>query len=606
MNEAANFCDGHCEMNLENVKEWEYEEFQFECQCNAPILSTPPTSSNQLLTNLTELFNTTTGLYDYSNYYSTYDFPPYKVGGINPDVSTLSMASVHYNNSYEYEVHNLYGHLQGKASTKVMEEITKKRGFVLSRSTIASSGHFMAHWLGDNVSSWVDMIYSVPGVLAMNLFGIPMVGADICGFNYNVSAELCARWVQLGALGYTLVRNHNTYVTIPQEPYSFGPSVLDISQSVLYLRYSLLPYYYTLFFDTSMRGGTVLSPLFLEYPSDPNCRSIDDQLMIGSALLFAPVLEEGQLERRVYFPASHWFDFFSGELISSSSSQFINIEIISIKQILLYIKGGSIVPLQPFTSPELSTRPLTSALARRNPFNLLIALTPSNQSLDLPDQDYYYYYNYYEDNLGSSSDYLTASGEMYFDDGISLNSPFSHWTFSAIFYWEYNYGIVDISIDKFDYKNYDPEEVYWKNVTMYGVSSYPNLVMLNNTLQISTFIYDRKLKALTIYDLNQPLSDSFTIYWGYNPPDQSPVEKFLIILSGILITVSILTFFTIIYYYCTRKLESFFFFKKFNHLVSDFEGGAGEVSFEMDTFSPPPAPEFHVDDKNCDGTLNFE
>jgi len=80
----------------------------------------------------------------------------------------------------------------------------------------------------------------------MNIFGIPFVGADICGFAGDTTEELCARWMALGSF-YPYSRNHNIEGAKSQEPYLWE-TVAEASRRNLKIRYTLLPYYYTLFY----------------------------------------------------------------------------------------------------------------------------------------------------------------------------------------------------------------------------------------------------------------------------------------------------------------------------------------------------------------------
>ena len=70
---------------------------------------------------------------------------------------------------------------------------------LICRSTFASSGRYGSHWLGDCKSQWDDLRTAVIGAQEFNLFGIPHVGSDICGFNGATTEELCLRWQQMGA-----------------------------------------------------------------------------------------------------------------------------------------------------------------------------------------------------------------------------------------------------------------------------------------------------------------------------------------------------------------------------------------------------------------------
>ncbi|NWW54633.1 LYAG glucosidase, partial [Pedionomus torquatus] len=202
-------------------------------------------------------------------------------------------------------------------------------------------------------------------VLLFNLFGVPLVGADICGFAGDTSEELCVRWTQLGAF-YPFMRNHNDHGTRPQEPFAFSPAAQAAMRNALHLRYSLLPFLYTLFHRAHSAGETVARPLFLEFPKDPNTWAVDRQLLWGGGLLVTPVLEAGKTKVSGYFPAGTWYSL-AGDSTIHSKGQWILLPA-PLDTINVHVRAGHILPLQ---EPAFSTTE-----SRKKGMALIVALTP--------------------------------------------------------------------------------------------------------------------------------------------------------------------------------------------------------------------------------------
>jgi alpha-glucosidase len=202
-------------------------------------------------------------------------------------------------------VRNVYGHQECRATRAFLERERPARPFVLTRSGCAGIQRFAAVWTGDNQSRWSHLRESIPMLLNLSLSGVAFCGADIGGFALPCTPELYARWIQLGAL-YPFARTHSMWLKPPQEPWRFGRRVERIAREALELRMRLLPYLYGLFRAAEETGAPPWRPLFFEFPEDAESAAVEDQFMLGPALLAAPVLERGARERELYLPAGRW------------------------------------------------------------------------------------------------------------------------------------------------------------------------------------------------------------------------------------------------------------------------------------------------------------
>ncbi|MCY7320700.1 MAG: DUF4968 domain-containing protein [Phormidesmis sp. CAN_BIN36] len=242
------------------------------------------------------------------------------------------------------ETHNLYGLTMSQSAYQGLERLRpNQRSFVLTRSGFAGIQRWSAVWMGDNQSLWEHLEMSLPMLCNMSLSGVAFVGADIGGFAGNATPELFARWMQVGML-YPFMRGHSALKSKPHEPWMFSDRVEQICRQYIELRYQLLPYLYTLFWQSATTGAAILRPLLYDYPNDPKTYALHDQVMLGASIMAAPICRPGMEYRAVYLPEGTWYDWWSGDRYQGNASI---LAYAPLERMPIYVKAGSIIPMQP-------------------------------------------------------------------------------------------------------------------------------------------------------------------------------------------------------------------------------------------------------------------
>ncbi|KFR15019.1 Maltase-glucoamylase, intestinal [Opisthocomus hoazin] len=376
-----------------------------------------------------------------------------------------------------YDVHSLYGYSMAISTQKVIEALYPgKRSFLISRSTFAGSGKHTGHWLGDNAATWDHLKWAIPGMLEFNLFGIPYIGADICGFFDDTTEELCRRWMQVGAF-YPFSRNHNSEGFIPQDPAVFGPDSVLVKTSKYYLniRYTLLPYLYTLFYKAHTRGDTVVRPVLHEFYSDEVTWTIDMQFLWGPGLLISPVLDPGMDTIQAYIPDAIWYEYDTGAKISVRK-EWTDLYLPEDKM-GLHLRGGYIYPTQ---NPANTT-----VASRKNPMGLIIAL---------------------DDNSA-------ASGDLFWDDGESTGTIES----KTYIYYEFTVSNNVLQMNAINSNYVDPNNLKFEEIKILGADQEITAVTVSQNNVVQDFplniTYYPLEKVALITGLQLELGKSYTVQW---------------------------------------------------------------------------------------------
>jgi len=241
-----------------------------------------------------------------------------------------------------WQVHSAYGMQMARATFEGLNAIRPQhRNWVFTRSAYAGAQRYASSWTADNRSTWEDLRITPAMLMNLGLSGQAFTGSDVGGFEGVPSPELFARWLSMAAF-HPFFRTHTTKSSPWQEPWRYGPEVEAISRKYIELRYQLLPYNYTLFWQNAASGLPMMRPMFFEDATDDAFLVCDDQWLFGDHLLVAPALEENMVARDVLLPAGDWYDFWSDERLPGGQtlSRETPLDVVP-----LFVRAGAVLPL---------------------------------------------------------------------------------------------------------------------------------------------------------------------------------------------------------------------------------------------------------------------
>jgi alpha-D-xyloside xylohydrolase len=262
--------------------------------------------------------------------------------------------------------YNIYPLLHTAAIYDGFRRDVSHRALILSRDAyLGSQRNGTMVWSSDIYPTWDAFRRQIPTGLDFTASGMAYWTNDVGGWQYlpaehhpshpplldpsdargNVGGyvdypELYTRWFEYGTF-LPIMRTHGSRTH--NEVWSYGRQAEPILEKYLKLRYELMPYIYSLGYNTYKTGAPFMRALFMDFPKDPKVADLSDEYMFGPAFLVAPVTEQGATSREVYLPAAaDWYNYWTDERLHGGQTIRIDAPIDSLP---LFVRAGSILPL---------------------------------------------------------------------------------------------------------------------------------------------------------------------------------------------------------------------------------------------------------------------
>lgn len=270
------------------------------------------------------------------NYYDN-GVPNFWLDEAEPEVHPQQYGNLKFHLGNGAQTAMLYPYYYSELFYDGLKEAGEEDVILLTRAAYPGIQKFGALvWNGDIASTFLNLRMSIKSGLSMAMAGIPWWNSDIGGFHSadiqsDYFKELIVRWTQFGVFS-PVMRLHGARQRTPDqierhpgvkersggdnEIWSFGDENYEILKDLVLLRERLKPYICKQMDIASTEGKPIMRPMFFDYYKDEVCYELEDQYMFGEDILFAPITEQGCVERQVYLPEGNWIDVNSKELIA--------------------------------------------------------------------------------------------------------------------------------------------------------------------------------------------------------------------------------------------------------------------------------------------------
>lgn len=252
------------------------------------------------------------------------------------------------------EVHNIYGHDWARLIYEgYQSDFEDIRPFILMRAGYSGSQRFgMIPWSGDVNRSWGGLQPQPQIALSMGIQGLGYMHSDLGGFagGEKFDAELYTRWLQYGVF-QPIYRPHAQEHIAP-EPVFHDATTKALAKKSILLRYSMLPYNYSLAFENNQKGMPLMRPLFFEESENKEFQKLSYAYLWGNDLLVAPVVKSGIASMDIPFPKNNnWYDFFTDKKFEGGS--FETVDVVE-DHIPVFVRGGAFIPMiEPIMNTEV-------------------------------------------------------------------------------------------------------------------------------------------------------------------------------------------------------------------------------------------------------------